>query len=191
MSDPSTDPAPGGPTIQMIAGFDRAVDDWFDRLRGRPVPDRVFEVASHLGDWGLIWNMAILALALPSEEATRRAPRLIGAFAIESLIVNQVIKRAFRRTRPLERPEVSGRLREPLTSSFPSGHASSAAFAVVVLGAAHPRIRLPALGVGVIVATSRIHTRMHHPSDVVAGAGVGWLLGRAARRALGLHSDRS
>jgi undecaprenyl-diphosphatase len=163
-----------------VAAFDSRVDAWFEPVRGRHVPDRVFEVASHLGDWGLIWNLLTVALALRSDDDARRAPELLVALGLESLIVNQGIKRLFRRSRPEGRPEMAGRLREPVTTSFPSGHASSAAFATVVLGAASPGLRPVVIPIAVIVAASRIHTRMHHPSDVVAGACIGWGLGRAA-----------
>lgn len=162
--------------------FDGFVDGWFDALRGRPVPDRVFEIASHLGDWGLIWQIIACAQALRSDDDIARVPRLLTLFALESLIVNQGIKRLFNRARPDDRPDVSSRLREPITSSFPSGHASSAAFASVVLTEDDPGLRPVVLPIAVIVATSRIHTRMHHPSDVVAGAAVGWALGVLAKR---------
>lgn len=162
----------------MVASLDHTIDAWFEPLRGRTFPDRTFEVASHLGDWGLIWNILTVALALRSDDAARRAPRLVAGFAVESLIVNQGIKRLFRRTRPEDRPAASARLREPSTTSFPSGHASSAAFATVVLCDQNRALRPLVLPIAVIVATSRIHTRMHHPSDVIAGAGVGWALGR-------------
>ncbi len=55
---------------------------------------------------------------------------LVGA---ESLVVNQGIKRLFRRTRPTEAGDDRFPVRRPTTSSFPSGHASSAAFAATVL----------------------------------------------------------
>jgi undecaprenyl-diphosphatase len=163
-----------------VAAFDAAVDAWFDPLRGRPIPDRIFEIASHLGDWSLIWNFLAVALALRSDDDAHRALRLVAAFGLESLIVNQGIKRLFRRSRPEGRPEMAGRLREPATTSFPSGHASSAAFATVVVCDGNPRLRPVVTPLAVIVATSRVHTRMHHPSDVVAGALVGWALGHAA-----------
>lgn len=172
-------PAPTDASAR-VAAFDATVDSWFDPLRGRPVPDRVFEIASHLGDWGLIWNFLTVALALRSDDDAHRAPRLVSAFALESLIVNQGIKRLFRRSRPEGRPEMAGRLREPVTTSFPSGHASSAAFATVVICDGNPGLRPVVASLAVIVATSRIHTRMHHPSDVVAGAGLGWILGHLA-----------
>lgn len=161
-----------------VARFDAVVDGWFDPLRGRPVPDRVFEIASHLGDWGLIWLIVTAAQALRSDDDLRRTPRLVLTFLGESILVNQGIKRVFRRGRPDDRPGISDRLREPITSSFPSGHASTAACAAVILGEGDPKLRALIIPIGVIVATSRIHTRMHHPSDVVAGAVTGWAIGR-------------
>ncbi|MBS1848075.1 MAG: phosphatase PAP2 family protein [Actinobacteria bacterium] len=169
-------------TGRAIDAFDSLVDGWFDHLRGRRVPDRVFEVASHLGDFGLVWLIVATARGLGSDADPDRVPRLVAIFAAESLIVNQGVKRLFRRRRPSERPDVAERLREPLTSSFPSGHASSAACAAVILTDGDPAIRALVWPVAAIVATSRIHTRMHHPSDVVAGAAVGYAIGRAAQR---------
>lgn len=163
-----------------VERLDTVVDGWFDRFRGRPLPDRIFEVASHLGDWALIWDMITIALALRSEDDLRRTPRLLASFGVESLIVNQGIKRLFHRDRPDGRPEIAGRLRIPRTTSFPSGHASSAAFAVVLLCDENPRLAPLIVPVAVLVAASRVHTRMHHPSDVIAGVGIGFLLGRLA-----------
>lgn len=173
-----------------VERFDVAVDGWFDVLRGRPVPDRVFEIASHLGDWALIWDLFAVALALRSDEDLRRTPRLLAAFGIESLVVNQGVKRLFHRNRPLERPEIAARLRVPLTTSFPSGHASSAAFATVVLCHRRPGLLGLVAPLAAVVAASRVHTRMHFPSDVVAGAALGLVLGRVAVR-LGAPTARS
>ena len=107
---------------------------------------------------------------------------LVGA---ESLVVNQGIKRLFRRTRPTEAGDDRFPVRRPTTSSFPSGHASSAAFAATVLtgwdGGGSPRCggRWPST-----VAVSRAYVRIHHASDVVAGLATGAALGLAARRLL-------
>lgn len=147
------------------------------------MPDRIFEIGSHFGDFGLIWLIIATAQGLRSDTDADRIPRLVTVFATESLIVNQGIKRLFKRGRPTERPAAAARLREPVTSSFPSGHASSAACAAVVLTDGDPALRAVVWPIAVIVATSRIHTRMHHPSDVVAGAAVGWLFGRVVQRA--------
>ncbi len=168
-----------GGTPKWVARFDTAVDDLFEPMRGHAVPDRVFEVASHLGDWSLVWVVATTAQALRSDDDLRRAPRLVATFAAESLLVNQGLKRLFKRGRPDDRPLVSDRLRVPLTTSFPSGHASSAACAAVVLTEGDPTLRWLVWPAAALVATSRIYTRMHHPSDVVAGALTGLLIGKA------------
>lgn len=165
---------------QWVARLDAAADALFDPIRGRRPADRVFEVASHLGDWSLIWLIATTAIALRSEDDLQRAPRVAAILLTESVIVNQGVKRLFKRARPLERPVISDRLRVPRTTSFPSGHASAAACASVLLTDGDPALRAVVVPLGLLVATSRIHTRMHHPSDVVAGAALGWAFGRMA-----------
>ena len=106
---------------------------------------------------------------------------LLGA---ESLIVNQGVKRLFRRVRPTVPGDPRFPVRKPSTSSFPSGHASSAFFAAAILTTATGRARAPAwYSMAVIVSISRAYVRIHHPSDVVGGAALGAVLGVAGSRA--------
>ncbi len=162
--------------------MDDLVNAWFEPMRGRLLPDKVFEVASHLGDWGLIWLISTFAMGLRNDDDANAIPRRVALFGLESLVVNQGLKRIFKRGRPDNRPDVSTRLREPITSSFPSGHASSGAFAYTILTRNNPSLK-PIIGpIAILVATSRIHTKMHHPTDVAAGALVGWMLGELALR---------
>jgi membrane-associated phospholipid phosphatase len=67
----------------------------------------------------------------------------------------------------------------PSSTSFPSGHSGSAAAFAVAVGDVLPGLRLPLGVAAAIVAFSRIYTGVHYPSDIVAGAVVGGLLGRA------------
>ncbi|MFG1811793.1 bifunctional phosphatase PAP2/diacylglycerol kinase family protein [Streptomyces sp. NPDC049040] len=137
-----------------------------------PVLPRLSRAANH----GRLWGAVAVGMAVAGGRDGRRAAlRGIGSLALASLTVNTVGKGAVRRTRPLlDAVPVIRRLhRQPVTSSFPSGHsASAAAFAV---GAA-----MESAGWGAAVAPlaasvafSRIYTGVHYPSDVLVGCALG------------------
>jgi undecaprenyl-diphosphatase len=75
-------------------------------------------------------------------------------------------------------------MHRPISSSFPSGHAASA-FTAAMLLAGGPATPLW-FALAATVAASRVYTRMHHTSDVVAGAALGLALGAIARRVVPL-----
>ena len=168
-----------------MARFDAAADRAFDRLRGRPWADRVFYTASAVGDHGLLW-LALAALRAlrtggGSDLHRRAALRAAAGVGVESAIVNLGVKSLFRRVRPVSSAPHPRPFRQPRTSSFPSGHATSAFCASDLLGEGDP-LRPLYYGLAVVVASSRIYVRIHHASDVVAGALLGAALGRAGRR---------
>jgi undecaprenyl-diphosphatase len=167
---------------EAVRRFDQATDRAFDHLRGRPVADRVMYTVTELGDFGLLWLLIGSARSLRSPRHEQEFLRLAVCLGVESLLVNQGIKRLFRRVRPVVEEARPHRLRTPLTTSFPSGHASSAMVAATLLSDGRPRMRPLWFGLGAVVATSRIHVRIHHGSDVLAGAAVGLVLGQVAKR---------
>jgi undecaprenyl-diphosphatase len=174
------DAAPFGPTV---ARFDAAIDAWFDQHRGNPVTDRAFYIASALGDHSLIWLLAGFARAVAPSGELRDAVQLSVTLGVESALVNLGLKTLFSRTRPTHDGERPHGLRQPRTSSFPSGHASAAFVAAALLSDRRP---LPETlfwyGLAGIVATSRVYVKIHHASDVAGGAAVGIVLGAAAKR---------
>lgn len=162
-----------------VARFDATLEGWADVLRGNPAADRLFYSLSAAGDHGIVWHVVGLGRAALGTGTIRDAVELSAALGIEAAIVNGPVKMLFRRVRPIHESERPHRLRRPRTSSFPSGHASAGTFAATVLA---PHSRHPSLWyvVGGLIGWSRVHVRIHHPSDVVGGAVVGWALGRAA-----------
>ena len=169
---------------RRVADFDRVVDSAFDRLRGRRHVDRLFYSASSLADFSLVWHLVGTGRALRSDSLAREALRLWVALGIESFAVNVGVKALFRRARPLRREHKRHHLRQPRSSSFPSGHATSAFMAADLLS--HGRTGWSRAGWHVlasVVAASRIHVNIHHPSDVVAGGLMGTGLGHLVRRA--------
>jgi undecaprenyl-diphosphatase len=168
-----------------VAAFDQWADDQLEHLRGNAVMDVVFANASHLGDFSVIWHIIGLGRGLTSDRRADQAIALAAVLGVESLVVNQGIKRLFRRTRPTETGDARFDVRRPSTSSFPSGHASSAFLAASVLTAWGGRRTAPVwFGVATVVGISRAYVRIHHASDIVGGALLGLGLGRLATRVL-------
>lgn len=177
---------PGRRTLgPWVAGFDRAADEVLEHVRGHRLPDVVFTWASHLGDFSTIWHLTNLARGASSPRRARQIPRFALALGAESLLVNQGLKRVFGRPRPTLAGDPRFPVRRPSTSSFPSGHASAAAFAATVLTGWDGRRSAPLWWtMAGVVATSRAYVRIHHASDVVAGMTVGLGLGAIARTVL-------
>lgn len=177
--------------LGAVDRFDGMVDGWFDRLRGTEPADRIMYAITELGDFGLLWVLLAWLRGLRSEKDAVAALRLTGLLAAESVIVNGVIKQLFKRERPVVQEDRPHRLRIPLTTSFPSGHSSTAMVAGVLLAQRSSRpTRFAIFGLGGLVAASRIHVRIHHASDVVGGLAVGLGLGAVARAVFPLYRRR-
>lgn len=161
--------------------FDRFGDTFTEPLRDNPVAVRVFGAASTVGDFSVVWHVTGLLVALLSPITLAQALALSCALGVESVVVNQGIKRLFRRRRPTESGDHRFEIRRPRTSSFPSGHASSATFAAMVLTSysGWPWVLVWAV-LAVVVALSRVVVRIHHLSDIVGGIVVGAGLGAIA-----------
>ena len=168
---------------RRVGAFDARVDRWFaEHLRGRPVADRIFYGASALGDHGVIWLILAAIRGLRSDEGVRAAVRAAAGVGIESALVNGPVKWVFRRERPVLLVDRPLPLRRPLTSSFPSGHATSAFCAAALLSDGDERWAPVYYGLALVVAWSRVHVSIHHASDVVAGMVIGSVIGEASTR---------
>jgi undecaprenyl-diphosphatase len=167
---------------RRLGHLDTTVDDAFDAIRGWPPADRLLYGASAVGDHGLIWLAIGAVLLLLRGWHTRAGVRLVVGIPLESLIVNGGIKSLFRRSRPVPDAPRPLHLRIPRTSSFPSGHASSAFFSATLLADAYPNLSPVFFSLAAVIAASRIHVKIHHASDVLAGAVVGAALGKVVAR---------
>ena len=175
-----------------VGRFDRLVDRSFSSLRGHRLPDRVFYAASALGEHSLVWFLlaGVRALRADGERDRRAAARAAVGLSLEWVVVNGGLKSLVGRSRPTAPGARPHYLRVPRSSSFPSGHASSSAFAAIVLGEGDPW--WPAYAaLSLVITASRVHVRIHHASDVLAGAATGLALGVLARRLAPLGPGRA
>jgi undecaprenyl-diphosphatase len=164
-----------------VQRFDDAVDRALDRFRGREPNDRVVYALSELADFSLLWHLIAWTRALGDRDGLHSAVRLSTSLAAESFVVNGLVKSLFERERPVHQGPRPHRLRVPLTTSFPSGHASSAFMAAILLSE-RGRGRMVWFGLAAAVATSRVYVRIHHASDVVGGGAAGVVLGLVTKR---------
>ena len=133
-----------------------------------------------------MWFILGALRGLRSERDWHAALRVGVGLAVDSAVVNGVIKSFFRRRRPPTEGFIPALpLRRPRTSSFPSGHATSA-FSAAALLSEDDALWPLYYAIAAVVATSRVYVKMHHASDVVAGAALGAVMGRAARMAFPL-----
>jgi undecaprenyl-diphosphatase len=164
-----------------MARFDEAAEARIAPLRGRRFADLVFYTASAIGEFSFVWiTLALLRAWRGGQRDRYAARRTIAGALVETVLVNGLIKSFVGRTRPIAPFAHPLPFRQPLTSSFPSGHASAAFFAATLLAEDDPLGPLY-FALAAIVATSRLYVRIHHASDVVGGAVLGLLLGQLAR----------
>ena len=169
-----------------IHGIDEWVDTRLEPARHNSILQRIFSLLSRAGEFSLVWHAVIWLRAIGS--TTRAGEALVFSLLLgaESLVVNQGLKRLFKRTRPNANGDDRFSVRTPVTSSVPSGHSSSAFFAATILaslssGAWVALIFVLAGG----VALSRVMVRLHHFSDILGGALVGAALGLLAAPLVG------
>ena len=99
------------------------------------------------------------------------------------------LKPVARRRRPDREAHLVAVIRHvamPTSRSLPSGHAASAFAFATGVGHAMPHAAVPLRLLATAVAYSRVHTGVHYPGDVVAGA----LAGTAIAQATAYAADR-
>jgi len=173
--------------LAAVAAVDDRVDSLFEPLRGVPAFDTGARAVSALGDHGWLWTGVAAWPGRRSGPTRRAAVRALGVAGVSSSLVNAGIKRVVDRERPdttgLRLSDSGVPVREPRTSSFPSGHTLAAFCSAAVLSRPGDRKGNAFLyGSAALIGISRIHLRHHHASDVVGGVVIGTTLGLLVRR---------
>jgi len=167
----------GGGTAAFIAS-----DHW----TARQLPNTVDQVSiskdvSQLGAGYTIVPIAAgfyIGGAFAHNEKARETGVLGAEAIIDSAIVAEGLKLATQRERPLE-GNGNGRFFQG-GSSFPSGHSAMSWALASVVAHEYNKGWYPyaAYGLASLVSFSRLSGQNHFPSDIVAGAAIGWFTGR-------------
>ncbi|QXV63244.1 phosphatase PAP2 family protein [Amycolatopsis sp. TNS106] len=135
---------------------------------------------SHFGEHSAGWFA--LGLVGAAVDKKRRKDWLVAAAGVVGAHAASIaVKRVVRRPRP-DHPSVEILVSTPSKLSFPSSHATSTTAAAVLYSGLTGRNLVPALVPPMLA--SRLVLGVHYPTDVLAGAALGGVVGGLIRRKL-------
>jgi membrane-associated phospholipid phosphatase len=139
-----------------------------------PRIERLFRGLGLIGEFGAVWLALGIVLALA--DADRRGEWLLaGLLGPLAIGFNFAVKLLVRRRRPVLEglPPLGG---APSSLSFPSAHTTASFAACTAMTRVDPAAAVLFL-LAAAIAIGRPYLGMHYPSDVVAGAVLGTVLG--------------
>jgi undecaprenyl-diphosphatase len=164
-----------------LVALDRAV---YAAVHATPSPtlDQAIARVSHAADKSVLWITVAAGIGVFGERQRRAAAVGLTALGLTSAVVNAMVKPVVRRGRPTRSDSVRTHVvRMPTSTSYPSGHAASAFAFSTAVGGALPELDTVLRLAATTVAYSRVHTGVHYPGDVIAGAAIGAGVGTVVR----------
>ena len=172
--------------VAGATGVAALLDDPVDnRVRGEQ------RVLKELGDFGAGLNSAVLGGAYTGLLVTGYVTGHTEMYStsqslLQGLIVTQTVVQLSKRAVGRERPNFEN------SRSFPSGHTADMVMTATIAGhRLGKRVGIPVTVLAVVVAASRVEKHAHWVSDVAAGAGIGYIVGRTVLRSNGLFVRRT
>ena len=157
--------------------FDADILFWIqDHLRGA-IPDKIFSAVTGLGELGILWILCIIAM-LCMKKTRRHGVLMAIALIAAACIGNLLLKPLIARPRPYtDFPSIVLLIAKEKSPSFPSGHTITAFACAAVFWHYDRRWGVGAVIVATLIGFSRLFLFMHYPTDVLAGATLGLLIG--------------
>lgn len=162
---------------EVMRRFDAAelsVCLYFNRGCARPSVRDFFGVISRLGD-GPLWYVLIVTLPLIHPAVTALFSTWMALTGIVGVLIYKLLKRTLVRERPFINCRGIRLGTAPLDRySFPSGHTLHAVSFTTLVMSQFPEAGLVLVPLTLLVAASRVVLGLHYPTDVAAGALLGF-----------------
>ena len=163
--------------MDFIQNVDFSILYWIQDSLRCVFLDVVLPFLTNLCNNGEIWIVCGVVLHF-FRKYRRFGIFLLFAMLMGSVIGNDIIKPLVQRARPCHIDEaVELLVKRPSSFSFPSGHTCSSIVAATVLTRANKKFGYAAIPVAILIAFSRLYVFVHFPTDVLAGALLGFTLG--------------
>lgn len=164
--------------------LDRRLFGALNQLPHTTYLDEQISLLSDLGK-GMGWTAGAAWLALRDGSRGRRAAvASVGGMLAAVALVQGPVKASLPRNRPSFRQQKTAVVvgKQPLDTSFPSGHTAGSFAAALALSSFYPKDGPLLLLLASAVGASRVYLGHHFPSDVLVGAAAGAAIGRMASR---------
>ncbi len=162
--------------MTFLYSIDTAVFYFFNRTIANPVLDSVMPAITTEKHWTLPIAAVWLGLLIFGGKKGRLTAILIAVILLfTDQIVNAVIKPLVGRERPcFVLDHVRLLIPQPHSRSFPSSHAANMAAMATLFTVRYPRYSVFYILGAVLIGVSRMVVGVHYPSDVAAGALLGF-----------------
>ncbi len=164
--------------MEILQAWDEAIVLWVRNHMSCTFLDVIARGISKLGDKGLIWIVLAIGLVVLGVRKRNGWDKwgilFLVCLSVNSFFVNSLIKPWVGRARPYQHmglDSLGGQLHD---FSFPSGHTSAAFVAVAIGYGIHKTLGRCMLIFAFCMAFSRLYLGVHYPSDIIAGALIGF-----------------
>lgn len=146
-------------------------------------------IITKLGNGGMIW-IALAVVLLITRRYRWAGAAMLFALALDAILCNVILKPLVARIRPCDvNTAVQLLIARPTDYSFPSGHTAASFAATSALYFGRQKLWKPALVLAVLIAFSRLYLYVHYPTDILAGAMIGVIIGYIGFRAAALFES--
>lgn len=160
--------------------IDWSILHWVRDVLTCPFSDSLMPKLTLLSNGGAVWLLAAGGL-LCTKKYRRQGLLLLGGLTVGALVGNVCLKNFIARPRPCWLDSsVRLLIADPTDYSFPSGHTLSSVIGATILTKTDRRFGYAAIPLAALIAFSRLYLYVHFPSDVLAAAVLGVMIGELA-----------